>query len=330
MNILSETPVLKEPIALLLALALLPILLLLQRRQRRLGHPLVALAVVPRSMPPLAYLARALLVVAWLSLTLAAARPQMPVKQGLERQTRDIVINVDVSTSMSLAVEGDHPETSGREYQRIDAARDAVCKFIAARQGDRIALMEFSEKSFFLSPLTNHLPSLLKKCLHINDQLLGGTNFQGPFEGYPYKGAIQAPLDHFTEMGQAASKVILIVTDGEAPINEKRSAELARQITAQGVKLYVLGVGKEWTSGTANRSTEPLRRLVERVQGHTFAANDKEAFDRAMREIDAMETSNVLVEKPRTYEDVYQYFTLAALVTVLLYLVTISITREST
>lgn len=293
---------------------------------------MVALASVPRSMPPLAYLARALLVAAWLSLTIAAAQPQVLVTQGLERQTRDIVINVDVSTSMSLAVNGDSNNSNlrGREYQRIDAARDAVCKFIAARQVDRIALMVFSDRSYFLSPLTNHLPTLQKKCLHLSDQLFGGTNFQGPFDGYPYKGAIQAPLDHFEELGQASSKVLLVVTDGEAPINERRSAELARQITAQGVKLYVLGVGKEWTSGTANRWTEPLRRLVERVQGHIFAANDKDAFDRAMREIDAMETSNVLVEKPRTYKDVYQYFTLAALASVLLYLVTISITREST
>lgn len=331
MHVLEETPKFAHPLALLLVLVLVPILFSLHRRQRRLGHPLVALATVPQSMPVMAYLSRALLVVAWLSLSIAAAQPQVLVKQGLERQTRDIVINVDVSTSMSLAVSGDNPYSSGgHEYRRIDAARDAICKFIAARQGDRLALLEFSDKSFFVYPLTNNVPLLLKKCVHISDQLFGGTNFQGPFEGYPNRGAIQAPLDHFTELGQAASKVLLIVTDGEAPINERRSAELARRIEDQGVRLYVLGVGKEWTSGSANKWTQPLRRLVERVHGRIFAANDRDGFDKSMRELDALETSTVQVEKARTFEDIYCYFVLASIVAFLLYVGTTAITRETT
>lgn len=321
--------VLVHPELLLLALALGPILLFRGLRQNTVGHSFVALTRGMRSSHWTARLSQALLIVAWLAACVAAAQPQYAdATQSIIRESRDLAVTVDVSNSMVGIIPGGGMNAQGKPYRRIDAARDAVCDFISGREGDRIALMTFSDESYYLWPLTSDIELLQKKCSRLADKLLGGTNFQGPVDGAGAKGALQAPLDHLLEMSQSSSRVVIIVTDGEANINDVRFSELAAEYEENRITLYVIGVGEEWTTGAANERTEPLRRFVERVNGKVYAADDEAGFARAMQDIDAMETSKV-VEKTTTQQDIYRFFLLASVVAWLGYLSTISATRET-
>jgi len=319
------------PWVLLFSLAVIPMVFFMSRRQNAVGHSSVDLAKGLRKLNFIAWISTGLLAVAWVAGCIAAAQPQLAEsKETQTREVRDIVVIMDISGSMSATVEGENPNTDGKPYRRIDAAKDAVCNFVARREGDRVAVLLFDDDSYYSWPLTTDIKMLLKRCQRLNSHLGGGTNFQGPEQSQPGIGAIQAPLNHLKEFGKAKTKVIVIVTDGEAPITDERFQKLAEQVEQQGARLYVLGVGHEWTSGAANPSTEPLRNFVDRVGGKVFAANDKAAFERAVAEIDSLEKSKIEIEKTVTYKDIYQYFLYASLLTWLLYLVGISITREST
>ncbi len=321
--------VLVHPTLLLLGLALGPIFFFMGRRVTAFGHPYVALSTGIRSVHWIVRLSQALLVVAWLSACIAAAQPQYAdATQSVVRESRDLAVAVDISNSMVGIIPGGGLNDQGKPYRRIDAARDAVCQFITGREGDRIALMTFSDESYYLWPLTSDLQLLLKKCGRLADQLVGGTNFQGPTDAIGAKGALQAPLDHLLEMSQSNARVVIIVTDGEADISDVRFAELATQYQENQIALYVIGVGEEWTIGSENDRTEPLRRFVQRVNGKVYAANDQDGFDRAMRDIDAMETSQVF-ETTTTQHDLYRYFLIVSIAAWLSYLSVICVANET-
>lgn len=317
------------PAALLLGLAVIPFFYFSHRRQDSVGHSFVALTDGIRSFNWIAGLGRALLAVSWLALCIAVAQPRYADgSQFVSRQSRDLAVAVDISNSMTGVIPGGGENEKGKPYRRIDAAKDAVCDFIVEREGDRIALMTFSDSSYYVWPLSSDIELLSRKCGRISDQLVGGTNFQGPSDGNSARGALQAPLDHLLEMSDSASRVVIIVTDGEADIDDVRFAELAAQYEQNRIALYVVGVGEGWTTGSENERTEPLRRFVERVNGKVYAANDRAGFARAMQDIDAMETSQVL-QAITVQQELYRHFLIAALCAWALYLIVICVSGET-
>lgn len=318
-----------HPTLLLLGFALGPILFFMGRRQNTLGHSFVALTASIRSVHWVGRLSHALLIVAWLSACIALAQPQYADStQSIVRESRDLAMTVDISNSMIGVMPGDKVNEQGKPYRRIDAAEDAVCQFVTGREGDRIALMTFSDESYYLWPLTSDIELLLKKCNRLADRLVGGTNFQGPTDSVAAKGALQAPLDHLLETSQASSRVVIIVTDGEADISDSRFAELAGQYQENHITLYVIGVGEEWTTGAESDRTEPLRRFVQHVNGKVYSASDESGFASAMHDIDRLETSKVL-EETTTQHDIYVYFLVASIVAWLGYLSVICISNET-
>ena len=50
--------------------------------------------------------------------------------------------------------------TDGTRLQRLDAVKDVVGAFIAARQGERLALIVFGSRAFVQAPFTEDLRSL--------------------------------------------------------------------------------------------------------------------------------------------------------------------------
>lgn len=245
-------------------------------------------------------------------------------------ETRDIGIEVDISGSMDGKDVGNGPPDwpADKPYSRLDAARDALRYFVPKREGDRIFIGIFNDKAFMHWPLTDDIKVINTKVELINKFTAGGTNFQGPTQGEKNTGPIQAALNHWKEYGKAKTKVLVMVTDGEAPISDERMDEIVRDYKAVGAKIYVLGIGPEWTTDKPSSGLDPIKKLVAALGGKCFAAGDLKQVQAAIDEINTLEKSHVELERSATYRDVYSPFAALAAILLVLFMASIVVTRE--
>ncbi len=306
-----------EPYYLGLIALLAPILWLGSRRRNAVGHSQAAIHAHLSSRSFLRHLTSFFFCLFWISACAALARPVLPqVAQRQTIQTRDIVIQADISGSMEDPIEGFRrsyyapPAPAGSPVvpTRIVAARDAVIDFIHERQGDRVALLLFNDESFYSWPLSRDLDVVARRVEQIDRYVSGGTNFDGT------NGAVQGAINHFREMSEAETRVLILVTDGEAYMERERTVVLARQLTELNIRVYVLGVGPGWVDNS--RLTQDLRQLVESVGGTVIPIGNDAQMRAAFATINQLERSSVQIERSVTYLEIYGF--LAALAGLLL------------
>jgi Ca-activated chloride channel homolog len=302
-----------EPDWLVLVSLLVPIILVWHRRQAAVGHSKTSMHSNLRSFSLLSKLPAILFVLAWVTGSIAMARPALvDVSQKQVVQARDIIIAVDISSSMQSSPDGRSRHGPGNEDipRKIDVARESVKAFIEQREGDRIALLGFSDDTYYCWPLSSDTGVLLRK-MHLFDDTTGGTNFDGPSGSDSRIGPIQAAIDHFNDYGQSGTKVFVLVTDGEAGIAPGRFAHLTKELDRMGVRMYVIGVGKEWTEQSPG--TEDLRQFVAAMHGVVIEAGSGQDMLAAMAIIDGLERTQVALDTHVDYTEIYFWFLLASI-----------------
>jgi len=346
------------PMYLVLLLAIAPMLWFANRRRKTVGHTQVEVHRNVRSTPLVGWLPIILLVLMWSAFCIGMARPRLTeVNEKQTIQSRDFTILVDVSGSMSTPLQDPAQQTfvgnqtgngssngapangsTGNTTQsggtatppqpptRANAARQGVKLFVDQRQGDRVALLLFDDEVYDVWPLTADLKTIDRKLPLIDQYNGGGTNFDGPNPDYPWSkvGGIQGAINHFKELSDAKTRVLIMVTDGEDSMNPKRVEQLTDQMKKMGIHMYVLGVGEDWTTG----STPDLQKFCEGLGGKVFVVGNAQQMRDGFAEINKLEKSTVVIEKNAGYKDIYQYFLYAALVFALLYKFSTAIVRE--
>lgn len=319
------------PVFLVAVLLLVPMLWLGYRRRSSVGHTQTTLHDGIKSVPLIGRLPTILLIMFWVAACLALARPQLP--EEAEREviiTRDFVIATDISGSMTATISdpgqivlgGADSSTSGANNRvtRLMVAERAIELFVQEREGDRVALFLFDTQTYYSWPLSKDLRVIELKNRGINRYNGGGTDFAST------RGPIQAAINHFKELGQAQSKVLIMVTDGEDSIPEKRYKELLEQMTRDGIKIYTIGVGESWTR--VNSWTRDLERFTEETGGIVIKAGDAEQMRQGFALINELERSTVEIDRTVSYRDIYQFFLMGALALGLLYLGSSVLVRE--
>lgn len=162
---------------------------------------------------------------------IALARPQERFqRQKLSSEGIDIVLSVDLSLSM-LAKDF--------EPDRLSVAKRVIQKFIKERPTDRIGLTVFAGESYTVSPPTLDHNVLLNFVQDLQyGQLKDGTAI-----GMGLSTSINRLKD-----SNAASKIIILVTDGSnnyGVVDPKDAAEMAKTL---GIKVYTIGVGSNGTA----------------------------------------------------------------------------------
>lgn len=325
----------EQPLWFALVLVAVPILWFASRRRKALGHSQVDIHKNLRGIPVVGWLQNASLVLLLLALAALVAKPLLPEQKQVEViQTRDFVITTDISGSMSEAIKdpdqqtfaaGQNQPTDGttaetKPLQKIDVAARAIKVFVEQRQGDRVALLVFDTDTYYYWPLSRDLRVVASKADRVNKYTRGGTDFDSD------NGAILGAVKHFREASTAKTKVMIIVTDGEASISAERKELLTRTLTEQGIKVYVLGVGDSWVNDSPQ--TRDLRGIVEALGGTVIPVGDAAALRAAFTTINNLEKSQVELEKSVSYKPFSMPFVIAAIVLLLAYLGLSALVRD--
>ncbi|HEX9401633.1 MAG TPA: VWA domain-containing protein [Anaeromyxobacter sp.] len=268
-----------------------------RRRAPRLLHPRAAL-LCRSGRGPLARLGalpQALVVAALALAALALARPQARVSHGTaaSREGIDIVIALDLSTSMRAA--------DFQPRNRLHVAKEVLKEFIGRRPSDRIGLVVFAGDAYTQCPLT--LDGGILRALV--DQLRIGVLEDGTAIG----NAVATAVNRLRE-SDAKSKAVVLLTDGDnnaGQISPLEAAELARSL---GVRVFPILVG---TGGLVpypvgvtalgqlilERREFPVNRgllqEIARVTGGSYTnATDRGSLEHGLEEVlDRMEKSRL-------------------------------------
>lgn len=234
-------------------------------------------------LPWLKYLALALIVV-------AMARPQEE-NVRIERSVEgiDIVLVIDISSSM-LAED--------MQPNRFLAVKEVAQNFVRRRVNDRIGVVVFARESITLVP-----PTLDHRLVQNQiDMLDMGIVRDGTAIGMGVATAVNRLRD-----SNAASRVIVLLTDGEnnaGEIDPLTSAEIARTM---GIRLYTIGAsgegsapypiedpifGRRYLTIPIDIDEPMLTTMAEKTGGRYFRARDNRELNQVYNEIDELETTS--------------------------------------
>jgi Ca-activated chloride channel family protein len=235
-----------------------------------------------------------LTIVSLLLLLLALARPQKPVTQTHQAvEVRDMVLTLDLSLSM----EGYIPrqEQQPPHLRKLDLVQQTAMDFVKRHPRDRLALVVFGDEAFGAWPLSSDSTTLQRRLQQLDTLLppqLRGTNIEK---------ALTRSLDHLQELGQAANKIVLLLTDGLDSIDPSKLERLRQRLHQEQVKLYVLGV-------QINEASSWVAQLARQAHGQYFAIDKAEDLEAAFHNIEQLEASRVFVLREIQPEDLYHLF----------------------
>ena len=270
--------------------------LFLTRRTAFLGYPQLRLLEAERGSRLWGQLPHFLLGIAIAVLIVGLARPQWHTVVEHERfLARDIVLVVDLSHSMENPMGGSWYEGNGP--RKIDVAKKAALQFIQKRKNDRIGLLVFGDETFGSWPLTRDLGLISKKVARLGSAFYGGTNLVQPF---------MKAIEHFREMGQSTSRILVFLSDGEAAIPAKMKEIIVTEMKKIDVHLYLLGVN-------LRQENSDLLEVVDRTEGRFITAESAGDLTEAFDEIDRLEPSRVEIETQGKSRELYPMFVVSAL-----------------
>jgi Ca-activated chloride channel family protein len=242
---------------------------------------------------------------------IALARPQTS-ENGSSSTTRgiDIVLALDISGSM--LAQDFNPD-------RIAAAKDVAANFINDRPNDRIGLVIFAGESFTQSPLTTDRATLLN--------LLSRVQVGVVEDGTAIGNGLATSVNRLRE-SDAASKVIILLTDGvnnTGQIAPVTAAEIAQSL---GIKVYTVGVGTRGNApypaqdawGNVTMVSMPveideqiLTDIASTTGGKYFRATDRGSLQAIYDQINELETSTIETNEFVRHNELYGRFVLWAL-----------------
>nr|WP_320049545.1 VWA domain-containing protein [uncultured Desulfuromonas sp.] len=255
---------------------------------------------------------RWLLILTWLFLVLAAARPQWlgePIE--LPVSGRDLMLAVDLSGSMRT----DDFRLSGHAVDRLTALKTVAGAFIEQRQGDRIGLILFGEKPYIQAPLTFDHATVTQLLNEAVVGLAGNKTAIGDAIGLAVKRLRQDPQ---------AKNVLILLTDGASnsgSLDPLKAAELAAQ---RGLKIYTIGIGADavevgalFFKRTVNPSLDldekTLKAIASATGGRYFRARDTAELTEIYQQLDQLEPAEKDTQVYRPYTELYLYPLAAAL-----------------
>ena len=176
-----------------------------------------------------------LLLLSYFFLIFAIARPQWGAKPEPVAERLDVMLALDISTSM-LAEDEESP-------RRLTHAKEVMFSLLKALKGDRVGLLYFAEASFVVCPLTSDTATLREFLEAITAETLthSGTRIGNAIETATARLSSNQNDTTAIDADFGGQKVLILFTDGED--HGEAAIEAAIAAAQQGVHIYCVGIG---------------------------------------------------------------------------------------
>ena len=256
-------------------------------------------------------------VLAIAAFVVAFARPRSGTEyQEVTSEGIDIMLCLDVSSSMQAE--------DFKPNNRLFVAKEEIKKFIGRRINDRIGLVVFARYSYTQCPLTTDYGVLLR----FVDQVDFGFIEDGTAIGMAVANSVNRLRD-----SEAASKIIVLLTDGDNNAGEIDPITAANLAETFGIKIYTIGAGKpgnamfpyqdpifgkRYVYQPTRIDETTLKEIARRTGGKYFRARSGEELDQIYAEIDQLEKTKIEIAEHVQFTELFQYFTYAGLLLMVL------------
>lgn len=261
-----------------------------------------------------------LLLLAWVLLIVAGARPQYGQQEKtIKRQGIEVMVALDISNSM--LAEDVAPN-------RLDRAKQILSKIIDNMVDDKIGLIVFAGEAFTQLPITCDYVSAKMFLNTITPNLIST-------QGTAIGAALQTAVTSFGATESEAGRAIILITDGEN--HEDDAIAAAKQAQELGIQVFVLGIGRPEGSPIPKPGSNDyfkdrsgqvvVSRLNEEMCQQIAAAgkgiyvrcdNTNTAMRALQQELDRMATAELESTVYADYNEQYQSFVLIALLLIVI------------
>jgi len=313
-----------------LLLLIIPIIILLfylsAKRRKKVFSEFSSPELQKKLIMNLSQVSRTLKSILWIAIILlliiAAARPQWGKKlQILEEKGLDIVVAIDVSTSM-LAED--------LAPNRIQRARNSFMTFLDMLTGDRVGLIIFSGDAFVQCPITSDYSALKMFASLVDVGII-------PEDGTDIAKAIEKANTLFTEDTQ--NRVMVMITDGENLQGDFKEA--VKKAKESNIIIYTLGIGtqkgapiplvnpqtgekeylkdKDGNIVLTKLDFSNLSWIAKETNGLFFqVSTGQQEIRDILNDISLLEKEKIAERRYSEYKEQYQFFVLFALLLLLI------------
>ncbi|MCD4813500.1 VWA domain-containing protein [bacterium] len=238
-------------------------------------------------------------------MTVAMARPQFgTTTEQISGKGVDVVVCLDTSGSMQ--------SVDFKPQNRLGAAKEVAKIFIENRKRDRLGLVVFGGVAMTICPLTTDKRALLNL---IDQVAIDMTGVDGTAVGM----ALATAAERLRE-SKAASKIIILLTDGRNNMGAIDPVTAAKAAAALGVKVYAIGAGSpqggmmpvkdsfgrvRYQRVRNDLDETTLRKIAAATGGIYFRAKDQKGLESIFEKINRMEISDYKIVEFTNYRDVY-------------------------
>lgn len=288
---------------------IIPLFMLIRKFVKFLKNPVLELSLpkkISRNNPwtYLRLIPTGFFFITLILIVIALGRPQRS-NERVEQFTEgiDIILVMDISESMDL---------QDFTPNRLEASKKTAIDFINGRFGDRIGMIVFAGEAYSLAPLTNDYELLSDLISEISFDMMEA-------KGTAIGSAIASATNRMKD-AESASKVLILLSDGESNAGNVDPLFAAQLASALDIKIYTIAVGKD---GMVPYGTDffgrpqmvesyldetTLREIAKIGNGQFFRASDGGTLQTIFDEIDTLEKTEILENRYKETADYYRVY----------------------
>lgn len=193
------------------------------------------------------------------------AGPQMLRTPREARELTNIQFCLDVSGSMAWE-------------NRYIMAKEAIERFVDAREGDAFGMTLFGTMQVRWTPLTTDL-SAIRAALPFADPTRQPSHMGGTQIG----AALRFCRDNMIQEAVRGDRMIILVSDGESfDLGSGQESELGEELREAGIVVYHIHIAEEDIPA-------PVIEIASITGGEAFQASDPQSLEAVFRHIDRMQ-----------------------------------------